>query len=128
MKLETERHVCLMVALLMSLMSGTMYAFGAFETELKSHMNWSQTDIQLMGVAMHVGTYLMKPFCGAILDSCGPKVAACVAACLSLVGYGVVSACVAHTTMGSVPLMAAMFFLVSLILIHVVRKHIILTD
>ena len=102
------------MALLMSLMSGTMYAFGAFEMELKSRMKWRQSDIQLMGVSMHVGTYLMKPFCGAILDSCGVRVAASIAASLSLLGYGVVSLCVADTRFGNVALMAFCFYLVGI--------------
>jgi len=43
---------CFWVAMLMSLFCGTMYAFGSFETELKTRMSWSQKEISLMGVAM----------------------------------------------------------------------------
>ena len=103
----------LLVAMLMSLFCGTMYAFGSFETELKAKMNWSQTEIQMMGVAMHVGTYAMKPFCGALLDSAGAQISAAVAAGLSFTGYSVVSWCVMDGRDGSA-LPAFCFFLVGI--------------
>ncbi len=61
------------VGFAMSMMSGTLYGFGAFQTDIKQSMNLSQEEMEAMGVSMHLGLYLLKPIAGMFYDRVGPR-------------------------------------------------------
>jgi len=110
--LKQQKWASVAMAMLMALLCGTMYAFSAFSTQLKDVMSWQQSQVELMGVAMHWGVYMCKPFCGFILDRYGTFVSCTAAALMAVCGYGVIAIGVDSIIPAPVPLMVLCFLLV----------------
>eukprot|EP01065_Artemidia_motanka_P045213 TRINITY_DN6597_c0_g1_i2.p1 TRINITY_DN6597_c0_g1~~TRINITY_DN6597_c0_g1_i2.p1 ORF type:complete len:474 (+),score=93.04 TRINITY_DN6597_c0_g1_i2:64-1485(+) len=107
------RTTCLIVGFSMALASGSQYAFGGYEKDLKSRWGWHQGDVQTVGWVFNMGTYLGHLPSGWFIDSWGPRIGAGGASVLCSVGYyaaGVSAATAsANASQSVLPLSASVF-------------------
>jgi len=87
----------------MAILSGNAYAFGAYQVDIKKKMNLSQSEIEFLGLSMHMGVFLLKPFGGVLYDQYGPQVLAFFAAFLfgsGFLGASYIVSLDGHTRLG----------------------------
>eukprot|EP00299_Pterocystis_sp_00344_P014569 c7226_g1_i1.p1 GENE.c7226_g1_i1~~c7226_g1_i1.p1 ORF type:complete len:474 (+),score=97.83 c7226_g1_i1:35-1456(+) len=77
----------LLIGFLMTLMSGTVYAFGAFQTDLKKTLDLNQHKVGMLGIATNLGLYLLKPLSGLYYDTNGPRPTAFFGALFGGLGF-----------------------------------------
>jgi len=99
-----SRHripILLSIAVLIGLVSGTLYGFGRYSLALKEHLNIGQVQAQRFGILLDSGNYIGHPLTGYFYDRYGPR-ASCVGAALVVCfGYGAIALAVASTDDGN---------------------------
>eukprot|EP01062_Namystynia_karyoxenos_P058759 TRINITY_DN50243_c0_g1_i1.p1 TRINITY_DN50243_c0_g1~~TRINITY_DN50243_c0_g1_i1.p1 ORF type:complete len:478 (+),score=125.57 TRINITY_DN50243_c0_g1_i1:116-1549(+) len=114
------RKVCLAVGMAVALASGSQYAFGGYEGDLKKRWGWSQGQVQAVGTTLTWGTYLGHLPSGWFIDRYGPRSASALAALLCAAGYSAAAAVAASArpperpgggTQSVVPLAVSLFLM-----------------
>ncbi|QRV92856.1 major facilitator superfamily transporter [Ceratobasidium sp. AG-Ba] len=73
---------------LVALASGTNYVYSAYAPQLGKHLNLSNTQVNIIGIAGNIGVYFFAPVSGYIVDRRGPRIPLFVAAAFLFLGYG----------------------------------------
>ncbi|KAG6918742.1 hypothetical protein DXG01_011933 [Tephrocybe rancida] len=81
------RFVTLFVSLLVTLSSGTGYAFSAYAPQLSSRLQITHMQLNIIGVAKNIGAYSTAPVLGRIIDRRGPRILLALAFVMHLGGY-----------------------------------------
>lgn len=95
-----SRWLSLASSLFLDASAGTGYAFGVYSIQIQNHLDFTQSEIDLVGTMGNLGTYTC--FLGGVLfDRYGPKASGIFGVVLSFLGYFLlwagVSKHVAHT-------------------------------
>mmetsp|Transcript_5020 Transcript_5020/g.18245 ORF Transcript_5020/g.18245 Transcript_5020/m.18245 type:complete len:487 (-) Transcript_5020:338-1798(-) len=84
--MESLRVQGLSSGMLLELAGGTPYYFGIYESQLKSSLNFTQSQIDTVSSTGNLALYLSVEG-GLLIDILGPKFLGCVAALLNFGGY-----------------------------------------
>ena len=77
----------LVICILISLVSGTIYGFGRYSRDLKNTLRLTQIEMELLGVLLDTGNYVGHPVAGYIYDKFSTKISCIIAAILVFVSY-----------------------------------------
>jgi MFS family permease len=106
-----EAYVGFVLALLGMLCAGTLYAFGAYVHSLRESMNFTQSQVETVGIIGDAGSLLCGPLSGVLVDRFGPAVSCAIAAFNLFVGYMLMWAMV-HNQIENSVLLGAFFGMV----------------
>ena len=96
-------------ALVMMIAAGTQYAFGSFGPDLKVHMGYTQTELNLISSLLNAGMFL-SVFMGPFYDLFGGRWTSILAAFLLFVGWFLSFLSTSHAITGSAVAMAIFMF------------------
>eukprot|EP00842_Homolaphlyctis_polyrhiza_P000854 jgi/Hompol1/176/HPOL_001009-RA len=85
---------------LIMLCGGTLYLFGAYSSELRTTLGFSQTEINLIASAGGFGLYLAGPMVGSAVDKYGARIVTLISSLFLWLGYS----CMAWSLSESLPL------------------------
>eukprot|EP00976_Prorocentrum_cordatum_P061181 1176199-Prorocentrum_minimum.AAC.2 len=104
-------YVGFALSLVGMLCAGTLYAYGAYEDSLKVALDFTQSQVETVGIFGDAGSLLSGPFVGMFVDRFGPCISCLVAGFNLYLGYLLMYAFVVRKIENSV-LMAVFFALV----------------
>ncbi|KAG6819314.1 hypothetical protein H0H93_013107 [Arthromyces matolae] len=81
------RLTVLLFSILVTLGSGTNYAYSAYAPQLGTRLNISHTQLNFVGLAGNLGVYTSGPLWGRIVDLRGPRILFLSATVLLFLGY-----------------------------------------
>ncbi|KAL2916664.1 hypothetical protein HK105_203778 [Polyrhizophydium stewartii] len=87
------------------LCGGTLYLFGAYASELRSSLGFTQTEVNVVASAGGFGLYLSGPLMGAAVDKHGARRTALLASLMLSAGYSFMAWAIA----GTLPLRSVVF-------------------
>ncbi|KAL7546847.1 hypothetical protein ACHAWF_010173 [Thalassiosira exigua] len=87
-------QILVAVAVLVGLVSGSLYGFGRYSLALKEQLGVGQMEVQRFGIMLDTGNYIGHPLTGYIYDHYGPRVSCIGAAVVVFCGYSAVAAAV----------------------------------
>ena len=87
----------LLLGMSLGLVSGTLYAFGRYASDLKAIFHLTQLQVSQLGILLDTGNYLSHPFSGYVYDRYGPRTACTVAAVVVCGAYTSIQYCLVQT-------------------------------
>ena len=87
----------LLLGMSLGLVSGTLYAFGRYASDLKAIFHLTQLQVSQLGILLDTGNYLSHPFSGYVYDRYGPRTACTVAAVVVCGAYTSIQYCIQTT-------------------------------
>nr|XP_022335436.1 probable transporter MCH1 [Crassostrea virginica] len=86
-RIDIERSLAVFVGFLSMITSGSTYSFGAFTNAVKSHFNYTQTEVEFLSSMPNIGISFAFP-AGIIIEKFGPRWSTLGGAVFSSLGYG----------------------------------------
>eukprot|EP00579_Thalassiosira_antarctica_P005835 CAMPEP_0201895706 /NCGR_PEP_ID=MMETSP0902-20130614/43180_1 /ASSEMBLY_ACC=CAM_ASM_000551 /TAXON_ID=420261 /ORGANISM="Thalassiosira antarctica, Strain CCMP982" /LENGTH=472 /DNA_ID=CAMNT_0048428103 /DNA_START=164 /DNA_END=1578 /DNA_ORIENTATION=- len=84
------------VAVMVGLVSGSLYGFGRYSLALKEQLEIGQLQVQRFGILLDSGNYIGHPLAGYVYDHYGPRVSCVGAAMVVFCGYGAIALALFH--------------------------------